>query len=68
MLTETQKKDLANIIHVAWKRYAYLFGEPPHGTLKQMQAMVELMRMEDLVKGIENRAVAKFYAEGQGKS
>ena len=37
-----------------------------HGTLKQMQALVELMKLDSFVDGIANHAVAKWYAEGQG--
>lgn len=67
MLTEAQKRDLANILHVAWGGYTELLGEPPHGTIPQLNALVELMRLDDFVRGIGNKAVAKFYAEGQGK-
>ena len=30
----------------AWRKYLKLFGEPPHGTVKQMGAMLELMPHE----------------------
>ena len=33
-------QDLAN----AWTRYVELFGEPPHGTLKQIAALLKFVR------------------------
>ncbi len=64
-LTDAQKHDLACVIQSAWKRYTENFGEDPHGTLPQLKALVELMSLADLLTGIRNKAVAKFYAEGQ---
>lgn len=29
-------------LHAAWEEYTELFGEPPHGTLAQIAAMLEL--------------------------
>ena len=31
-------------LNVAWKAYTNLFGEPPHGTRKQMAALIALIR------------------------
>jgi hypothetical protein len=39
----TTKDGLASAMHTAWRRYTDLFGEPPHGTLPQIKALVELM-------------------------
>lgn len=33
---------LAAWLEAAWMKYLWLFHEPPHGTLKQMQALCEL--------------------------
>jgi predicted HAD superfamily Cof-like phosphohydrolase len=33
----------ASALVVAWEKYTHLFGEPPHGTVAQLQALVELM-------------------------
>lgn len=33
----------AGTLAVAWKRYTDLFGEPPHGTEKQMGALLALI-------------------------
>lgn len=57
-LTNSQKVDLANALQVAWKRYVNLLGEAPHGTKAQVSALVELMNLDDFVKGIVNRAHA----------
>lgn len=32
---------LARRLHQAWGRYELVFGVPPHGTLKQIRAMLE---------------------------
>jgi hypothetical protein len=32
----------------AWKRYTNLFGEPPHGTERQMAALLELAHLDEL--------------------
>lgn len=66
-VTNALKRDLAAILQIAWRRYTELLGEPPHGTLKQMQALVELMRLDAFADGIANHAIAKWYAEGQGE-
>jgi hypothetical protein len=34
---------LANDLAAAWIRYRSLFGDVPHGTQKQMAALLELM-------------------------
>ncbi len=64
-VTDTQKAQLAIALHEAWKSYTKLLGEPPHGTLKQLSALVEFVHIEGMVSSIEKKAVAKFYAEGQ---
>ena len=38
-----QAGSLARDLTQAWQRYVELFGEPPHGTAKQMAALVELL-------------------------
>lgn len=57
-VTEPLKRDLATILQIAWRRYTELFGESPHGTLKQMNALVVLMKLDAFVDGIANHAVA----------
>lgn len=66
-LKEAQKHDLAIAIRLGWVRYTELFGEPPHGTEKQIKAMLELVHLEGLIRGIQNRAINLHYASGQGK-
>jgi hypothetical protein len=44
-LTESQKEELSNSLADAWEKYTWLFGEPPHGTKQQMQALVELVKL-----------------------
>lgn len=34
---------LANDLHAAWKKYRAAFGEDPHGTLRQLRAMLEFL-------------------------
>lgn len=65
MMTERLKSELVTTLYDAWQKYAEVFGEPPHGTLKQLNALVELLALEAIVAEISNRAVAKWYAEGQ---
>lgn len=62
------RRELAVLLHDAWKRYTDAFNEPPHGTTKQMNCLVKLLRLDDLVKGIERRAISRWYAESQGKT
>ena len=38
--TVTPKDRLSLALKVAWQSYIHLFGEPPHGTLPQMKALV----------------------------
>lgn len=38
----TRKEALAKWLIAAWRKYEFLFGQPPHGTEKQLRAMVEL--------------------------
>ena len=66
-VTDALKFDLSCKLEIAWRRYVDLFGEPPHGTMKQMQALVELLNINELANGVANHAIAKWYAEGQGK-
>lgn len=40
-----EKMDLAVALHSAWKKYTELLGEPPHGTLPQMKALVEFVHL-----------------------
>ena len=42
-MMDTAKDELASDIRHAWRRYTDLFGEPPHGTLPQIKALVALM-------------------------
>lgn len=38
-----EAKPLVPQLSLAWERYVHLFGEPPHGTHKQLSALVALM-------------------------
>lgn len=40
---DAEKRKLAADIQIAWWKYTELFGEAPHGTLKQLNALVELL-------------------------
>ena len=46
MLKDTSKdegaKRLAEVLNRGWRRYAELFGEEPHGTVRQITAMLSL--------------------------
>ena len=48
-ITDDQKKEQDRVIRVAgllataWERYTAFFGTPPHGTHKQLAAMLELI-------------------------
>jgi len=66
-MTAEQKTGLANALAVGWKRYTDLFGEPPHGTKEQLAALLELTQLDDLARGIGNKAIARWYAQGLGK-
>jgi hypothetical protein len=41
--TEASNDDLAQGLFTAWSKYVQLFGEQPHGTLKQLRAMLEFI-------------------------
>lgn len=46
----TAKLDMDNVAaHLSdgWRRYVELFGEPPHGTIKQFLALLELSSVDD---------------------
>ena len=40
---ESERLALRDNIVEAWHKYSVFFGEPPHGTHKQIAAMLELM-------------------------
>lgn len=40
---EIAKAALADCLHRAWQSYVQDFGEPPHGTLLQMKALLEFI-------------------------
>lgn len=40
---EEAKLKLALSLQTAWASYEVFFGQPPHGTLKQIRALLELM-------------------------
>jgi hypothetical protein len=42
-MEESHDERLAEKLHAAWQKYLWLFGEPPHGTLKQLKAVVALI-------------------------
>jgi hypothetical protein len=39
-LTDEELSELADLIHIAWGKYRYTFGQDPHGTKKQIAAML----------------------------
>lgn len=41
--TDAEKDKLASRLYVAWVNYVRLFGEPPHGTEKQLRALSRLI-------------------------
>lgn len=64
-LTENQKLDLAKALQIGWRKYTDLLGEPPHGTEKQLAALIELVPLSSIIQGISQRAISLWYAEGQ---
>lgn len=42
--------DLAVSITYAWEMYTATFGQPPHGTVQQIAAMLELMPDKSFVR------------------
>ena len=42
-ITIHSKEELISKLFRAWITYRWLFQEPPHGTIKQLSALVELM-------------------------
>lgn len=36
------KRSLAKALEIAWRRYTKTFGAPPHGTYRQLRALLEL--------------------------
>lgn len=40
---ELEKDILSAKLHQAWSAYVKGFGEPPHGTMKQLRALLEFM-------------------------
>ena len=42
-MTDIQKNQLAADLVLAWAKYAAALGEPPHGTIKQLRAMLEFI-------------------------
>ena len=65
-VTDSLKRDLAVQMQIGWRRYTELFGIEPHGTMPQLLAMINLMHLDQLVDGIANHAVCKWYADGNG--
>lgn len=55
-LSDEQKSVLAEALQEGWRRYYRLFGEPPHGTLPQIKALVELVHIEDLISDLRKEA------------
>lgn len=43
---------VAEKLHTAWGRYTELLGEPPHGTMKQLLALLEFAHLADGAKSI----------------
>ena len=41
-MTEAEEKEIVQGIVEAWEKYTWLFGGPPHGTFKQVHAMMPL--------------------------
>lgn len=47
-MKEHQKEQFAVCIQEGWRRYRELLGEDPHGTLRQIRALVDLMPLHQL--------------------
>lgn len=44
------KEELGNCLRVGWHRYVEFFEEDPHGTLRQLLALLELSNLPELFK------------------
>lgn len=42
-MTEPELDQLALDLSTAWQRYSAAFGEPPHGTQRQLRAMLSFL-------------------------
>jgi hypothetical protein len=42
-MSDKQKDFLAQALHEAWKKYRNVFEEDPHGTYRQLRALVEFV-------------------------
>ena len=47
-MTDKQKDNLTDNLYRAWNQYKWVFGEEPHGTVKQIRAMMEFMPIDPL--------------------
>jgi hypothetical protein len=46
MKERLDKQSVAAYLSDGWRRYVDLFGEPPHGTIRQFLGLLELSYME----------------------
>ena len=44
------KEKVAQALADGWKKYTHWFGQPPHGTVKQMAALLELSSVDKWLK------------------
>jgi hypothetical protein len=53
---QTEDAMTAKSLVIAWKKYVNLFGESPHGTEKQMAALLVFVESEELFDGLKDSA------------
>ena len=51
------KDNLAKALVIAWQKYEKFFGQPPHGNLKQLRALLELCPDIGFIKDEDVRGV-----------
>jgi hypothetical protein len=49
-VTDEEKDKLAAALVIAWRKYFGSFGDQPHGTYRQLRAMLEFMPKDEEVK------------------
>ena len=60
-MSDEEKRKLAEAIHSAWTKYTGFFLEHPHGTLLQIRALVELMKLDELEDLIVKRRTTALF-------
>lgn len=67
MSEQSGQIELWREIQAAWKAYCLAFGEPPHGTEKQLRAMCCLSPLNQIVRAVNSLAALKAVAEEAAK-